>query len=142
MTPDQVRLIRESWLKVQPISDTAAERFYARRCELEPSVPPLCKRPLAEQGPMLMSALRMIVMRLEHLDQLVPGIRALGARHAGYGVRDEHYAVVGEALLWTLEQGLGPDFDDATREAWATAYGVLAATMQEAARMATEAQAA
>jgi hemoglobin-like flavoprotein len=67
------------------------------------------------------------------LDQIVPAVQALGRRHAGYGVREPHYATVGEALLWTLEQGLGEAFTPAVRNAWATAYGTLASVMIDAA---------
>src|SRR5262249_41552168 len=67
---------------------------------------------------------------LNHLDRIVPAVKALGARHSGYGVTAAHYAVVGEALLWTLERGLGEAFTPEVGAAWAKVYGVLAATMQ------------
>jgi hypothetical protein len=63
-----------------------------------------------------------------------PAPGSLGRRHAGYGVKDEHYATVAAALLWTLEQGLGARFTPDVREAWSAAYGLLASTMQSAAR--------
>jgi nitric oxide dioxygenase len=136
MTEDQVRLVRESWAKVRPIAPAASKLFYDRLFELEPSVRPLFKRDIDEQGRMLMGMIGTVVSRLDDLTALVPQVQALGARHAKYGVRDEHYAPVGAALLWTLEQGLGADFTDDTREAWATAYGILATTMMEASRQA------
>ena len=61
---------------------------------------------------------------------MVPAVRQLGARHANYGVRDEHYATVGSALLWTLEQGLGDKFTPAVHDAWLTVYELLAGVMQ------------
>jgi nitric oxide dioxygenase len=63
-------------------------------------------------------------------------VRALGARHAGYGVEEEHYATVGAALLWTLDKGLGAEFTPAVREAWTTTYSLLANTMIDAQRSA------
>lgn len=137
MTEDQVRLVRESWAKVRPIAPTAAAMFYARLFEIAPAVRPLFKRDTSEQGRMLMGMIGTVVARLDDLGALVPAVRALGARHVAYGVRDEHYALVGEALLWTLDQGLGADFTDDVRDAWATAYGLLAETMQEAGRLVT-----
>jgi nitric oxide dioxygenase len=71
---------------------------------------------------------------------LAPVIEALGRRHAGYGVKDEHYTAVATALLWALEQSLGARFTPDVRDAWSAAYGLLASTMQGAARQ--EAQAA
>ena len=70
------------------------------------------------------------VNSLSDLDKLIPAVKALGARHSGYGVTDAHYRLVGEALLWTLERGLGPDFTPEVRAAWDKVYAVLAATMQ------------
>ena len=132
MTPDQVSLVRESWAKVRPIAPAAAGLFYGRLFEIAPHVRPLFKRDIGEQGKMLMGMISMVVARLDDLTALVPAVEKLGARHAAYGVRDEYYAPVGEALLWTLEQGLGDDFTPAHHAAWATAYGILAETMMRA----------
>ena len=70
---------------------------------------------------------------LDRLDDLVPVVQQMGVRHAGYGVRDEHYDTVAVALLWTLERGLGADFTPAVEDAWTAVYGVLASTMKDAA---------
>jgi len=96
---------------------------------------------MAAQRKVLMQTLTVVVKSLDRLDQIVPAVQALGRRHAGYGVREAHYATVGAALLWTLEQGLGEAFTPPVREAWATAYGILASVMVEAARTGTEAAA-
>ena len=95
---------------------------------------------MAAQRKILMQTLTVVVKSLDKLDQIVPAVQALGRRHAGYGVREAHYTTVGEALLWTLEQGLGEAFTTDVRAAWTTAYGTLATVMIEAAR--TEAQVA
>ena len=70
---------------------------------------------------------------LGRADQLIPALEALGRRHAGYGVQDEHYETVGTALLWTVEQELGPAFTPDVREAWTQLYVIVATTMREAA---------
>ncbi len=87
------------------------------------------KSDIRQQGQMLMSMIGAAVGGLKNLDALVPVVRALGSRHASYGVKEEHYAIVGGALLWTLEQGLGPKFTPDVRDAWAAAYGLLADVM-------------
>ena len=84
------------------------------------------------QRKVLMQTLTVVVKSLDRLDQIVPAVQALGRRHAGYGVREAHYATVGAALLWTLEQGLGAAFTPPVRNAWATAYGILASVMIDA----------
>jgi nitric oxide dioxygenase len=134
VTPTQIDLIRASWTKVEPIADTAAQLFYGRLFELDPRTKVLFRRTDMEaQRRNLTQTLTVVVKSLDKLDAIVPAVQALGRRHAGYGVRAEDYDTVGAALLWTFEQGLGPDFDDATREAWAAAYGLLASVMIDAA---------
>jgi nitric oxide dioxygenase len=143
MTPAQIDLIRSSWSKVEPIADTAASLFYGRLFELDPSVKPLfAHTDFAKQNKILMQTLTVVVKSLDRLDTIVPAVQALGRRHAGYGVRPKDYETVGAAFLWTLEQGLGPAFDDATRESWTIAYGTLAAVMLAAAEEVEEAPAA
>ncbi len=143
MTPERVTLIRTSWTAVEPIADTAAGLFYGRLFELDPTLERLFRRTdMAAQRKVLMQTLTVVVKSLDRLDQIVPAVQALGRRHAGYGVRESHYATVGEALLWTLGQGLGEAFTPAVRDAWATAYGTLASVMIDAARTDTANEAA
>jgi hemoglobin-like flavoprotein len=143
MTPTEVGLIRESWAAVEPIADTAASLFYGRLFELDPAIERLFRRTdMAAQRKVLMQTLTVVVKGLDKLDQIVPAVQALGRRHAGYGVREEHYATVGAALLWTLEQGLGEAFTPPVRDAWATAYGTLASVMIDAATVDLDAEAA
>ena len=135
MNPTQIDLIRASWTAVEPIADTAAALFYGRLFELDPALDRLFRRTdMAAQRKVLMQTLTVVVKSLDRLDQIVPAVQALGRRHAGYGVREEHYGTVGAALLWTLEQGLGDGFTDPVRAAWTEAYETLATVMIEAAR--------
>jgi hemoglobin-like flavoprotein len=136
MTSDQKVLVQSTFAKVAPISDSAAAMFYARLFELDPSLRPLFTTDLTEQGRKLMQMIAVAVNGLDRLDELVPAVRQLGVRHARYGVKDQHYDTVAEALLWTLERGLGSDFTPAVKDAWTAVYGVLAATMKEAAAVA------
>lgn len=130
MNPRQIDLVQQSFAKVKPIGNVAAALFYDRLFTLDPSLRPMFKGELSRQGAMLMAMLSATVLGLSNLEKLVPVVRQLGARHVGYGVKEEHYATVGEALLWTLEKGLGDEFTPEVREAWATAYELLADVMQ------------
>ena len=130
MTPQDVQLIKSSWAKVVPIKDDAAALFYRRLFELDPSLKPMFKGDMTEQGRKLMAMINTVVVGLDNLGPMVPTIQDLGRRHIEYGVKDEHYDTVGSALLWTLEQGLGDDFTPETEEAWTKAYTVLATTMK------------
>jgi hemoglobin-like flavoprotein len=132
MNVEQIELVQTSFAKVVPIADTAAALFYDRLFELDPALKPMFRGDMKEQGKKLMDMLRTVVGNLRSLDRIIPGVRALGARHVHYGVRDEHYDTVGAALLWTLGQGLGTAFTNEVRDAWAVAYTMLAETMKAA----------
>ena len=136
MTPDQIALVKATWAQVLPIQETAAGLFYGRLFELAPQTQPLFRGDMAEQGRKLMAMIDVAVSNLDRLGDILPAIQDMGRRHAGYGVQEAHYDQVGEALLWTLAQGLGEHFTPAAREAWAAAYGALASAMTEAAQQA------
>jgi nitric oxide dioxygenase len=125
MTPDQIKAIQESFAKVAPISEQAAAMFYGRLFEIAPSVKPLFKGDMTEQGRKLMATLAVVVNGLTNLETILPAASALAKRHVGYGVKPIHYPIVGEALLWTLERGLGTDWTPELATAWGDAYGVL-----------------
>lgn len=131
MTPKQIALVQHSWKQVLPVADAAAGMFYGRLFALDPSVRALFKGDMKEQGQKVMTMITFAVNSLARLESIVPGVRALGRRHAGYGVEDRHYAVVESALLWTLKEGLGSEFTPEVEDAWRTAYGVLASTMKQ-----------
>ena len=132
MLPEQKTLVQDSFALVVPIADTAAELFYARLFELDPSLRSMFRGDMREQGRKLMQMLTVAVRGLDRLDAILPAVQALGRRHAAYGVRDEHFETVGAALLWTLEQGLGSAFTPEVAQAWASVYGVLASVMKDA----------
>lgn len=134
MTPRQIMLVQTSFAQVTPIADTAADLFYGRLFQIAPDVRAMFPDDLSGQKKKLMTMLGTAVAGLSHLDTLLPAVRALGRRHAGYGVGAAHYVPVGVALLWTLEKGLGDDFTAEVREAWAVAYRILAHTMIDASR--------
>lgn len=94
---------------------------------------PIASNPLPEQPRKLMTMIGTAVNGLKRLDTIVPGVRNLGMQHGAYGVRNEHYDTVASALLWTLEQGLGPTFTTEARDAWVAVYTLLANTMKSAA---------
>ena len=129
MTPHQVDLVQSSFAKVAPIADAAAAMFYARLFEIEPEVKPLFHGDMAEQRRKLMTTLGVVVNGLKNLDAVLPQARALAVKHVGYGVKAAHYAPVGEALIWTLDRGLGADFTSEVRSAWLAAYGALSGVM-------------
>jgi hemoglobin-like flavoprotein len=133
MTPRQVALVHGSWERVRPIRDRAGALFYERLIELDPSLAPMFRGDLAAQGRTLMTMIDTVVSSLDRLGALVHALRALGQRHAGYGVEARHHDLGGRALLDILRAGLGKAFDSETSDAWAVAYGTLVGLMQEGA---------
>jgi hemoglobin-like flavoprotein len=133
MTPAEKDHVQRTFAKLVPIADQAAALFYGRLFEMDPSLRPLFKGDMREQGKKLMQMIAFCVKGLDALDQLVPAVQGLGRRHAGYGVSDAHYDTVGGALIWTLEKGLGADFTPDVKSAWTAVYAVLATTMKAAA---------
>jgi hemoglobin-like flavoprotein len=139
MTPDQVTLVQQSFAKVVPIADTAAELFYGRLFEIAPEVHPLFKGDMAEQRRKLMATLGVVVNGLSNLQSVLPAASSLAKRHVTYGVKTQHYPIVGEALLWTLARGLGPAFTEDVAAAWGAAYTTLSDFMVAEAYGRTEA---
>ncbi|WMJ73515.1 globin family protein [Cytophagaceae bacterium ABcell3] len=132
MTERQKILVQKSFEKVEPISEIAAEIFYKKLFTLDPSLKPLFKGDMKEQGKKLMLMIKTAVKGLDDLDALVPAVQDLGRRHVGYGVKPDHYNTVGAALLATLKEGLGESFTEETEAAWAEVYSILSSTMLEA----------
>ena len=129
MNPAQIKLVQESFAKVAPISEQAAVIFYDRLFELAPQVRAMFPNDMTEQRKKLMATLAVVVNGLANLETVLPAASALAKRHVAYGARPAHYPVVGGALLWTLEKGLGEAWTPDIAAAWTAAYGILSGYM-------------
>jgi len=129
----QIQMVQDTFAMIEPIADQAADLFYSRLFELDPSIKALFTSDMKEQGRKLMSTLKIVVSSLDKIDQLIPVAEKLGKDHVGYGVQAEHYDTVGEALLWALEHGLDTAYTPEVEDAWTAVYTTLAATMKHAA---------
>jgi len=129
MTPDQVKMVQDSFAKVVPIADQAALMFYDRLFETAPETKALFHGEMAEQRRKLIAALAAVVGGLRDIETILPTASALAKRHVDYGVKAEHYDSVGAALLWTLERGLGPAWTGELAQAWSAAYRTLSGYM-------------
>lgn len=133
MQTSQIQIVQDSFAFVAPQADDVANLFYSNLFTLDPSLRVLFRGDMAEQGRKLMSSLSLVVAGLRDPERILPALVSLGQRHVAYGVTPEHYATVGQALLNTLEQGLGERFDGETRAAWSAAYTMIATHMITAA---------
>ena len=129
MNPTQIELVQDSFSKVAPISEAAAVIFYDRLFEVAPSVKAMFPADMTEQRKKLMATLAFVVNGLGNLESILPAASALATRHVSYGAKREHYPVVGAALLWTLEKGLGDGWTAEIADAWTAAYGTLSGFM-------------
>jgi hemoglobin-like flavoprotein len=121
--------VQQSFSKVAPISDQAAIIFYDRLFEVAPQVRAMFPDDISDQRKKLMATLAVVVNGLSDLPSILPAASALAVRHVAYGAKAEHYPVVGGALLWTLEQGLGEAWTAELADAWTAAYAVLSGYM-------------
>lgn len=133
LTTRQVQLIQSSFKKVAPISDTAADIFYTKLFEYDPSLAKLFKSDMKSQGNKLMMTLGTAVNGLNRLDEIAPVLEKLAIKHLDYGVTADDYTPVGNALLYALAQGLGDDFTDEVKQAWVALYRLVAQVMRSAA---------
>lgn len=135
MNPLQIELVRDTFAGLAPRAEEFATQFYRRLFDLDPELRPMFPPSLDEQGRKLTQMLAAAVGMLNRPQQLIPALENLGRRHVGYGVRDEHYATVGTALLLTLEAMLGQHFTRDVRDAWAVLFGIVSSTMKNAANL-------
>ena len=133
MTPEQISLVQSSFERLGPQLPVMAARFYQELFRRDPALRPLFATDLTEQQARFAVKLTELVRAIPRLDDLLSHTRALGARHAGYGVRAADYQTVGNALLAALAAVLGDGFDGPTRQAWVLAYNLMAETMLEGA---------
>lgn len=136
MTPEQVQIIRLTFVQAMQRKMEIGRLFYDRLFTIAPDTRAMFRGDIDEQARKLMDTLAIAIGTLQDSAALSELLEGLAKRHVAYGVRDEHYDKVGEALLWTLEQGLGDGFTPAVRDAWATLYGAVATTMRGAAKRA------
>jgi nitric oxide dioxygenase len=133
MTERQIEAIRRTFRMIEPKAESAMVMFYERMFELDPTMRSMFHVTVEGQGKKLAQVIAIVVHSLDRLPEILPSVRQLGARHTQYGVTEQHYATGGAALLWTLEQGLGPAFTEEVKESWALAYCTLVGAMMESA---------
>ncbi|WP_037577248.1 globin family protein [Sporocytophaga myxococcoides] len=135
----QISLVKKSWESAYKIQDVAGPLFYNRLFEIAPEVRYMfAQTNLQEQSKKLFQMLNYIIQRLHNLDDIIDEVASLAGRHVKYGVKERHYQIVGEALLWTLEKGLGELWNSETKESWVKTYTILSSAMIGASRILQE----
>jgi len=125
MTHQQISLVQQSWLQVLPAAKQAGLIFYEKLFATAPEVRHLFKADITDQANKLVTILGYVVSKLNYMEELLPEVKKLGARHNAYGAAPRHYEVVGQCLIATLKEGLGPAWTAEVQDAWITAYNTL-----------------
>ena len=124
------RLLRSSFDLIAPNKDQFAEAFYQRLFEKYPQTRPFfANTDMSMQARTLAATLALVVTGVEKGDDLTPTLQSLGARHRTYGVRPEHYPIVGEVLIETFQNRLGSQWTPAFQHAWTQAFSIIAQVM-------------
>jgi hemoglobin-like flavoprotein len=125
LTARQIELIQSAIPDITTNAEAVAAAFYAQLFAIDPSLRPMFRGDMAEQGRKLMTMLSSALNNINKLDALHPALQNMGRRHIAYGVEKHHYWVVGQALINTLETAFGEAFTLEVRTAWITLYGAL-----------------
>lgn len=134
MTNKQIDLVKTSWAIVATIDPvTVGGFFYNRLFEIAPQLKHMFRNPMPEQSKKLLAMINYVIRKLDKLEDILDEVAKLAQRHVGYGVKPHHYIIVGGALLWTLEKGLGDNWNNEVKEAWTVCYDILSSAMINAA---------
>ena len=130
MTNKQIEMVKSSWSVVATLDPViVGELFYNRLFEIAPQLIHMFRNPMPEQSKKLLAMINYVISKLDKLDEILDEVAKLARRHVNYGVEVGHYTIVGEALIWTLEKGLGEKWNNETKEAWGNCYGILSSAM-------------
>ncbi len=129
MTPQQIQLLKKSWESIKPKASQLAEVFYYQLFDANPDLRVMFKGSFYEQQQKFIRMIDMIIANVNHLYVIQNDLQKSGLRHQEYGVKPEHYAPVGAALLSALQQSLKDEWTPEHTEAWSEAYKVLSEQM-------------
>jgi len=130
LTLEQIQLVKNSWGPFRRIDPKlVGDVFYSKLFMEHPGLRRLFPKDMGEQYQKLLAMVNLIVGRLHQIDKLTDDIKEMARRHVRYGVKAEHYTAVGNALLWTLQQGMGKDWVPEVQQAWTACYTILSDTM-------------
>lgn len=134
LSEENSRLVRESFNGIRPVADDFVTTLYDRLFEVAPAARALFSQNLQTQRDKLLATLTTVVRASRNLDALSTELVALGRAHQEYGVKPEHYDILVDVVLWTLERYLGDAFTPSHRDAWISFLSIIADTMEPARR--------
>jgi hemoglobin-like flavoprotein len=130
----QIELLESSFQAIAPRGEAFVTAFYERLFTQFPQTRAFfASTDMKEQRKKLLGALALVIQNLRKPEVLTSALKGLGQRHVDYGVRPEHYPIVGAVLLETFSDLLGEHWTPAYQDAWAQAYEAICTIMLEGA---------
>lgn len=133
LTDRQITLVQTSFERAVTDIDTFAALFYHHLFTLHPEAQALFKGDMQTQGRKLVHMLLSVLNLMNEPVRVEEEIRQMALRHVEYGVASEHYDLVGEALIWSLQQQLGDQFTDEMEATWRAVYDWMVTVARNAA---------
>ena len=135
MTTEQTMLVKNSWKKLRNVkAETIGDLFYTKLFFDHPGLRKVFPSQMNQQNKKLVDMLSYIVLKIDDFQAIKKDIQALAISHERYGVKPEHYTMVGSALVWTLEKAIGKEWNRDLEEAWTACYSLIAQTMLTASK--------
>jgi len=131
MTENNFELVKKSWAIIAKIDfEIVGGAFYIRLFQIAPELRAMFKtNSMTEQSVKLGCMLSYVISKFERFEDILDEVSSLAQRHTKYGVKEEHYKAGGDALLWTLERGLGEYWNEELNFAWRDFYETISAVM-------------
>lgn len=128
ITVQQRNIVRRSFTHIAPEHASVARLFYDKLFEIAPHLRAMFKPDMTEQREKVMQMLASLVAAMDDTPHFTHTTHELGKRHVGYGVSDDQYALVGQALIWALQEACPTIMTPSVTNAWAAAYAYIAET--------------
>ena len=134
LTDEEIHLVQNSTKLMRKSLDEFANAFYRELFRSNPIVKSLFLTNIKDQARKFAQMFELLVVSLNDVDKIIPSLKALGRRHANYGINEGHYGIVGGALIRTLDKSLGADFTEDVKSAWLKTYGIVSMIMIDSAK--------
>jgi hemoglobin-like flavoprotein len=125
LTAEQKRLIRESFVRLEPAIDLVGQLFYLKLYRLDPSFRDRFGGDPETLGRKFMAGVKLTIVSLKHEDCLTPIIKLLGLRQRQLGMKVRDYRMMSKAWMWTLERSLDKSLTKQTKDAWTVLLGQI-----------------
>jgi hemoglobin-like flavoprotein len=125
LTAEQKRLIRESFVRLEPAIDLVGQLFYLKLYRLDPSFRDRFGGDPETLGRKFMAGVKLTIVSLKHEDCLTPIIKLLGLRQRQLGMKVRDYRMMSKAWMWTLERSLDKSLTNQTKDAWTVLLGQI-----------------